>query len=639
MKTCFFISLIAGLLCRSIFAQTADGFVTQGRSYLSAHNITAANTNFAQALAISSTNENANAFYAVMRLLVLPSQPAGSNFLTRIGIPISGRNIYDWTAKVPEDTNGVPLAPNGVNANEFTAQLRTNVLNAVVGAIGNLSKITDTNFTINLTSSETSITAVTVDYGDLKLIQAGLYAAEYFIYTLNAQNVNVQLASIRSLYTNGNLSAQSVLANYPQLFTFATTNDLQAAQAAFSNGVDAYMIASIFIRARPPGEVRLFNYDRASARDEGDFRLTLQDLEDSLVLGPQWMSLNPNLAVDMGTQFSGMAPWRSLLPKFDGNAIELGSFPDLTFGGAIYGLTDNDAEGFLGKYLLMLPVGSAPSLLSGNAVAITFTTLKGHYYVLEASTNLLAWQIVTNLTATDSTTSLVDSQGVRLSKRFYRLRDDTGFLTFAGVVLNENTGIPIAGAEVQSLYDSSVAFTGANGQFYLKTSLPASYYEDELEISASGYSPVYNYYYGNGLVSGLQIYLSPPPPNDNFVNRIPLTGSNISTNGNNSGATWENGELYDTYYYNGYGGKSVWFSWTAPTTSSYVISVSTTSVYYPILAVYTGLQLSSLSRVTDTVGNDYYAGYTLSASAGKIYQIEIDDYEGYGGPYTLSIAP
>src|ERR1035441_3439381 len=358
MKT-LLASLITGLFCWSAIAQTADGWVSLGRSSLSAQDLSNANTDFVQALAISSTNENANAFYAITRLLVLSSQPAGSNFLTRIGIPAAGRSLYNWIADVPEDTNGVPLAPNGVNANEFTAQLRTNVLNSVIGAVSNLAKITDTHFAINLTSNETSITAVTVDYGDLKLIEAGLYAGEYFIYTLNGQNVDAQLTAIRALYTNGNLSAQSMLTNYPQLLTFATTNDLQAARAAFTNAVNTYLTASSFIRARPTNQIRLFNYDQASATNEANFRSVLQDLESSLT-GARVLKADTNLTVNLARQFTGGTTWRSLLPTFEGNAIEAGSFlypivvPDLTFGGVIGGLTQQQVEKFLNGRITIL---------------------------------------------------------------------------------------------------------------------------------------------------------------------------------------------------------------------------------------------------------------------------------------------
>jgi hypothetical protein len=640
MKKRILISLITGLFCWSVSAQTADDWVNQGRSNLAAHNITAANTNFARALAVNPNHQTANALYAITRILVLPNQPAGSNFLTRIGFPVAGRNIYAWDSFPPQDTNGLWLAPSGVNADEFTAQLRTNFLPAIFGAINNLTAVTHTNFTVSLTSSETTIANVTVDYGDLKLIQAGLYASEYFIYTLNAENLDAQLTAIRALYTNGILSAQQVLTAYPQMFTFSTTNDLLAARAAFTNAVSTYMMASAFIRSRPTNEVRLVNYDPGSSLSEGNFRLVLQDLKNSLEIGPQIFALNPNLMVDLSPQFDGSLNLRSLLPRFDGNAIELGSLPDLTLDGLVYGLTQEDAESYLGNYVTMLPVGSAPQLLAGNKLNLAFTTLREHNYVLEASTNLVNWQIVTVFTAVGATSALVDSQPPQLKSRFYRLRDDTGFMAFSGVVLDYNTRQPIAGAQIYSVWDGTKTFTDANGQFYLKTSLSASMYDDKLEISAPGYSKVDSFYYGNGLNSGLQIYLAPPPANDNFANRTALTGSNVSTNGNNFGATWENGEPDDGGYsaFGNYS-KSVWFTWTAPATGSYTISVSTTNVYRPILAAYTGAQLSSLTQITDIIGVGYHASYIITVAVGESFQIEIDDYRQIGGAYTLRIAP
>jgi hypothetical protein len=638
MKIRILASLIAGFLCWNASAQTPDDWVSQGRSHLAAHDITDANASFAQALALDPNHKNANALYAITRLLVLPSQPAGSNFLTRIGFPIAGRNIYAWGSTLPKDANGLLLAPDGVNANGFTAQLRTNVLPMVSGAVANLAAITDTNFTISLSSSETAIADVTVDYGDLKLIQAGFYASEYFIYTLNAQNLDAQLTAIRALYTNGALSAGQVLSDYPQLFTFATKNDLQAARTAFTNAVNCYMTASKFIRSRPPGVVRLFNYDKVSAQDEADFRLTLQDLKNSLVAGPQILALNPDLMVDMTTQFSGSTSWRSLLPKFDGNAIELGSLPDVTFGGVIYGLTQERVESFLSDYFVMLPVGYTPLLSTSDAV-LNFATLRGHYYALETSTNLVDWQVSTGFTASNAVSTLIDSQ--TMSKRFYRLRDLTGFLVFAGVVLDQSSGLPIAGAEVQSLYDATKTFTDANGQFLLNTSLSVSSWgtSDELEVSAAGYATFDNYYYGNGLVSGLQIYLSLQgfvPSNDNFANRIIITGTIITTNGTNVGATREIGEPYDI---GTTGGKSGWWSWTAP--KSGMLTISTIgSNFDTILGIYTGTVVSALTKIAsdDDSGGNATSKVTFSATSGVTYLISVYGFGGSSGRIQLNLS-
>jgi hypothetical protein len=222
------------------------------------------------------------------------------------------------------------------------------------------------------------------------------------------------------------------------------------------------------------------------------------------------------------------------------------------------------------------------------------------------------------------------------TERFYRLRDDTGLMTFAGIVLDQTTSNAIAGAQVASAWDGSSVLTDASGRFYLNTTLPSSYYEDEHTISAPGYTTVHDYFYGDGLVSGLAIQLSPPPGNDDFANRVVLTGGSVSASGNNAGATVESGEPLDAGF--SYGGRSVWFTWTAPSSGSFVFSVSTTNVFYPILALYTGTQITSLSTITDVVGSGNYASHTLNASAGDSFQIEVDDDLGNGGAYTLSIA-
>ena len=616
MKTRILIPLIIALFCWNADSQTADDWVSQGRSYLATHDIPDANASFAQALTLNPSHKTANALYAITRVLVLPGQPAGSNFLTRIGFPVAGRNIYGWTSTLSTDTNGLVLAPVGVNANEFTAQLRTNVLPVVSGAISNLAAITDTNFTLNLTSDETSVVGVTVDYGDLKLIQAALYGAEYLIYTLNAQNLDAQLTALRALYTNGTLSAEEVLKDYPQLLTFATTNDLQNACAAFTNAVNTYFKASALIRARATNTVRLFNYDQVSDKSEGSFRLVLRDLKNSLLAGPQMFTLAPDLLVDMTSQFTGGPTWRSMLPKFDGNAIELGSFPDLTFGGVIYGLPTEDAEGFLSTYFRMLPVGSAPELSANNTLNLAFTTLRGHYYALEASTNLADWQMVEAFTASSAVSVLTDS--LHGAKCFYRLRDNTGFLAFSGVVLDQKTGVPIADAQVQIVWDGTTTFTDANGQFYLQTSLPATLYDNELEISATGYTTIDNYYYGNGLVSGLQIYLSPPPPNDDFSNRTVLTGTNLMVTGSNVRTSQESGEPNPT---GDAAGRSVWWSWTAPVDGTLQID-ATTSSFWPLIEIYTGNNLSSLDAITNGGGS-----VVFHVTAGATYQIALDGYQ------------
>ena len=59
------------------------------------------------------------------------------------------------------------------------------------------------------------------------------------------------------------------------------------------------------------------------------------------------------------------------------------------------------------------------------------------------------------------------------------------------------------------------------------------------------------------------------PANDDFTNRLVLGGLPAATTGSNVGATQEPGE--PRHAGNG-GGKSVWWTWTAPVTTAVQVS-------------------------------------------------------------------
>jgi thiol-disulfide isomerase/thioredoxin len=122
------------------------------------------------------------------------------------------------------------------------------------------------------------------------------------------------------------------------------------------------------------------------------------------------------------------------------------------------------------------------------------------------------------------------------------------------------------------------------------------------------------------------------PPNDNFLDALPIDSTNTMVVGSNDYATKEVGEpnhAGDT------GGKSVWWSWQAPAAGYVTLSTrgSTSSFYdYPLdtlLAVYVG---SSISALTEVASNDEDPmTYSTSrvgfkASAGTRYWIAVDGY-------------
>jgi uncharacterized repeat protein (TIGR03803 family) len=347
--------IAAGLLVLTMaangFAQTAQQYYDDGINNLTGTNLDAANLDFSNAVVLAPTNPTNNFFYALTSLATLGDQPVGSAFLSNLGFPMSGRNLYDWKS-APLDAKGRLIIPVGVSAGDFSSQLRTNVLPALMGAESNLAAITGSRFSVELTPDETHLAGVTVDYGDVLMMESVLEAAEFSAYEVYSWNLNAQLTDISTILNEE--SAQALAAAYPSAFTTTTTNDFAAARTAFTNSINFYLAASQFIRQdRPPGVVRLFNLSPQDEQKEFEFRETLSNIETSLS-GPPPVTLtaNPNYAVSASVLFnptnSGPRAW---FPQFQDNEFVWGTFPDVTLGGLAGGLTQQNLAHAVRKYV------------------------------------------------------------------------------------------------------------------------------------------------------------------------------------------------------------------------------------------------------------------------------------------------
>jgi len=341
MKT-YILIIITVLSAGGLRAQTAGQDVTNGLAYLGAKNLAAANQQFVKALALSPTNESANALAAVTRLLFLPSTPAGSNLLNSLGFSGPGRDIYNWTSTLPVNAEGRGVLPSSPTTAAMAFCL-TNIMPALAASRTNLEMITDPKFTLSLTAAETSSQAVTIDYGDILLLRALERVAEFIGYTAGAQNDTVIPSQFQSLKLAGTLNVQTVLSLYPSLLTLASPADLAASKVAFSNAIVQYLAASDFIRdARAPGVTALFNLSDDETNDEAIFRDQLTNVLVSLN-GPATFpatnfitsTVKDFVTLDASNYFAGTKTLRSLLPKFNGNSYVNNTLPDYSFGGIL----------------------------------------------------------------------------------------------------------------------------------------------------------------------------------------------------------------------------------------------------------------------------------------------------------------
>ena len=116
----------------------------------------------------------------------------------------------------------------------------------------------------------------------------------------------------------------------------------------------------------------------------------------------------------------------------------------------------------------------------------------------------------------------------------------------------------------------------------------------------------------------LGITQTPAPANDDFANRIELSGSSVSASGSNIGATIEPGDP-GTY-------ATVWWSWTAPGTGSLYVT-ATGDTLGPDFTFFTGESISNLTWIGN-VGPSWFYGTDASGEVhveqGQTYQIMLD---------------
>jgi hypothetical protein len=128
-----------------------------------------------------------------------------------------------------------------------------------------------------------------------------------------------------------------------------------------------------------------------------------------------------------------------------------------------------------------------------------------------------------------------------------------------------------------------------------------------------------------------------PPRNDNFANRIVLSGSLIATTGHNDQATLEAGEDQHTDHP---GGASVWWSWTAPKSGKVNITTLGSS-FDTLLGVYTGNSMDTLTKIArnddDASADTRTSRVIFQATKGTTYAIAVDGYAGISGRIKLSI--
>jgi hypothetical protein len=133
-----------------------------------------------------------------------------------------------------------------------------------------------------------------------------------------------------------------------------------------------------------------------------------------------------------------------------------------------------------------------------------------------------------------------------------------------------------------------------------------------------------------------QLACGSPPVNDNFASALTVNVNALAT-GTNEAATKEAGE---PNHGGSAGGRSVWWTFTAPKTGRFVVSTAG-SDFDTLLGIYTG---GTVNALTTIAGNDDCAAtnrlhscVSFAGIAGTVYRIAVDGFNAASGNINLIV--
>jgi hypothetical protein len=136
----------------------------------------------------------------------------------------------------------------------------------------------------------------------------------------------------------------------------------------------------------------------------------------------------------------------------------------------------------------------------------------------------------------------------------------------------------------------------------------------------------------NGGAGSYTFRLQMGPANDDFTNRIALSGISLVITGANIGGSREVGEpIHGSIV----GGKSVWWTWTAPVSGCVSLDPRDTS-FETSVAVYRGDELTNLLRIASGSA-PFYGPLRLNVTEGDAFQIAVEGVDRGSGPATGAV--
>ncbi len=329
---------------------TSASLVDQGKSYLANHNILAARDAFQQAVTADPTDQTAQFFYGVTRVVAVYEDGQNLNttaldsvrdVLQQCGFVFGTYNVYNTTTTQTPDG----IAATTPNTGAVIDFLGTNLLPQIDGAITNLAAVSNTAFTTTLDNAGIGKAAggtITVDYADVVMLKTLLYGLKCQLKLIQVYGLDFSPPQMANGDPKELMRYRQLLQNDATLLAPKNPSFLADAKAALVSFIDTYGAAIDRIRQRATQTGHLFVLDQPlpgnpidiSSPGVDDFRSALAEVKASLS-GPHLFTFanteDQYRVIDLSRFFNAAAPLNPRQLVVDcGSGV---AFPDPTFGG------------------------------------------------------------------------------------------------------------------------------------------------------------------------------------------------------------------------------------------------------------------------------------------------------------------
>ena len=321
--------------------------VNDGKIALYNHDIRTAKTKFLEAVTADSTNQEAQMLYGITRIVAVyeegqDKKTPGLDSIREIaelaGFTFSEYGVYATVVQNKPDRLAVTTPKTG----DIFNYLKVNVLTELNGAIDNLNKVTSVDFVsaIDPGALKTTGPSYNIDYADVLLIKASLYATKATLELLLAYNLDIYVPQVMyamDAEPDGLIALKNLILYYPQFLSPKEPARLSSSKDAAINSIDTYVSAIGRVKERVTTTNHLFVLDvpldqltnepiQSNTTQQDGILKTLADVRASLNGVREWQDTFPDKpkeqrTFDLSKFFNSDAPlnFRQMFLAGDGS--------------------------------------------------------------------------------------------------------------------------------------------------------------------------------------------------------------------------------------------------------------------------------------------------------------------------------